>query len=47
MLGHYGRQLAANNGQSVAAGGFLGLFYRWSRAGEKCEYAGLSRRRSE
>jgi flavin reductase (DIM6/NTAB) family NADH-FMN oxidoreductase RutF len=47
MLGRYGRQLAANRGQSVAASGFFGLFYRWSRAGKRCDNAALSRRRGE
>jgi hypothetical protein len=47
MLGRYGRQLAANRGQSVAAGGFFGLFYRWSRVGGSCENAALRRRRGK
>jgi hypothetical protein len=47
MLGHYGRQLAANREQSVAAGGFFGLLYRWSRVGERCENAAFSRRRGK
>lgn len=37
--------MAANRGQSVAASGFFGLFYRWSRVGGRCENAALSRRR--